>query len=128
MSSFFRSKLARELAVILRQRWGGRPPFPVLDAEEHEPIRDDLEYFTDRHSKQMKLAASASTPAAREAHLEMARQYRAKASEALRTAMRHNRDALHLSLLELPTERNAALDALIETDSDPVRRHYVERS
>lgn len=128
MSSFFRSKLARELALILRQRWGGRAPFPVLEAEEPEPIRDDLEYFTDRHSKQMKLASSASSPAAREAHLELARQYRAKASEALRTAMRHNRDALHLSLLELPTERNPALDALLETDGDPIRRHYVERS
>jgi hypothetical protein len=112
MSSFFRSKLARELAAILRPRFALPDIAPV---DKREPIRDDLEYFTDRHSKQMRLAEKAVVPAAREAHLRMAWLYRAKAAEALRSAMRHNRDALHLSVMELPTERNLEIEALLET-------------
>ncbi len=128
MNSFFRSRLARELATILRQRWGGRPPFPQFEAEAlDEPIRDDLEYFADRHSKQMKLAEQARVPKAREAHLQMAEMYRAKASEALRSAMRHNQDALHLSVMDLPADRNPDLDALLESDDAP-RPHYVGRT
>lgn len=116
MSSFFRTKLARELAAILRQR---HAPQPEIIAAKPEPIRDDLEYFTDRHSKQMKLAEQAAVPAAREAHLRMAWLYRAKAAEALRSAMHRNRDALHLSLMDLPTDRNHDLEALLHVEPHP---------
>lgn len=116
MTSFFRTKLARELAAILRQHRTSQgetsPPKP-------EPIRDDLEYYTDRHSKQMRLAEQATAPAAREAHLRMAWLYRAKAAEALRLVMRHNHDALHLSLMDLPTDRNRELEALLNAEPNP---------
>jgi hypothetical protein len=113
MSSFFRSKLARELAAILsqHQRPGTGP------AAKREPIREDLEYFTDRHSKQLRMAEQA-VPVAREAHLRLAWLYRAKAAEALRSAMRHNRDALHLAMMDLPTDRNHELEALLEVQGN----------
>lgn len=112
MMSFFHSKMARELAAILRQH---RKP---VGRAEPPSIRDDLEYFTDRHSTQIRLAEKATAPAAREAHLQMAGMYRAKAAEALRSAMRHNRDALHLSLMDLPVDRNPELERLLEADND----------
>jgi len=128
MSSFFRSKLARELAAALRQPRGGRLPCPRRECDEREQIREDPEYYTDRHHKQMKLAESAVVPAAREAHLKMAWLYRAKAAEALRLAMHRNRDALHLSLMDLPSERNPDLDSILEVEHETVRGFYVERS
>jgi hypothetical protein len=112
MKSFFHSKMARELAVILNQQ---RKPSGRADTR---PVRDDLEYFADRHSTQLKMAENATVPAAREAHLRMAWIYRAKAAEALRLAMRRNRDALHLSLMDLPTDRNRDLERLLEADAD----------
>lgn len=116
MTSFFRTKLARELASIVRQH---RTPQGETSASKPEPIREDLEYFTDRHSKQLRLAEHATAPAAREAHMRMAWLYRAKAAEALRSAMRHNRDALHLSLMDLPTDRNHELEALLNVEPHP---------
>ena len=118
MNSFFRSKLARELAALIRNRRGLLDAIPSLKHSEPEPIRDDLEYYTDRHSKQMRLAEQAATEAAREAHRKMAWLYRAKASEALRAAMRHNQDALHLSLMDLPTDRNHEIEALLEKEKE----------
>lgn len=76
----------------------------------------------------MKLADKAVAPAAREAHLKMAWLYRAKAAEALRVAMHRNRDALHLSLMDLPSERNPDLDSILEVEHETVRGFYVERS
>jgi hypothetical protein len=125
MSSFYRSRLARELAAILRQhRLPARAP-----VAKPEPIRDDLEYFADRHSKQMRMADHAETSAAREAHLRMAWLYRAKAAEALRSAMRHNRDALHLSMMDLPPARNHELEALLNLDNSlvPLKTSSVDR-
>lgn len=116
MTSFFRTKLARELAAIVRQH---RTPQGETSTPKPEPIRDDLEYYTDRHSKQTRLAENATVPAAREAHLRMAWLYRAKAAEALRSAMRHNHDALHLSLMDLPTDRNRELEALLNVEPHP---------
>ena len=128
MNSFFRSKLARELAALIRNRRGLLDAIPSLKHAEPEPIRDDLEYYTDRHSKQMRLAEQAATEAAREAHRKMAWLYRAKASEALRAAMRHNRDALHLSLMDLPTDRNHEIEALLEKEEDQIRPVPAVRS
>jgi hypothetical protein len=128
MNSFFRSKLARELASLIRNRRGLLDAVPSLRDAEPEPVRDDLEYYTDRHSKQMKLAEQAATEAAREAHMKMARLYRAKASEALRVAMRHNRDALHLSLMDLPTDRNHEIEALLEREEDQIKPVPAVRS
>lgn len=116
MTKFFRTKLARELAAIVRQH---RAPQGDMPTSKPEPIRDDLEYFTDRHSKQLRLAEQATVAAAREAHLRMAWLYRAKAAEALRSAMRRNRDAPHLSLMDLPTDRNQELEALLNVEPHP---------
>lgn len=128
MNSFFRSKLARELAALIRQRRGLLDAIPRLKQIEPPPIRDDLEYFTDRHSKQVKLADRAATDAAREAHMKMAWIYRAKAAEALRVAMQHNRDALHLSLMDLPPDRNRDLETLLDQDREQIRPMPTGRS
>jgi hypothetical protein len=122
MTSFFHSKIAGELVCLLRQRRG------YSARADAQPVRDDLEYFTDRHSTQMKLADKATVPAAREAHLRMAWIYRAKAAEALRSAMSRNQDALHLSLMDLPTDRNPDLERLLEIDGDIVTSLVVTRS
>jgi len=127
MNSFFRSKLARELAALIRQR-RGLEAIPSLKQIDPPPIRDDLEYYTDRHSKQVKLADRAATDAAREAHMKMAWIYRTKASEALRVAMQHNRDALHLSLMDLPSDRNRDLETLLDQDREQIRPMPTGRS
>ena len=98
MTSFFGSKVARELATIIRrQKNMQEPEAKHLTVEAAmNGLREDPEYFADRHSKQMQLARAAQSEAARAAHLEMATIYREKAADALRLALRNDRLAAWL--------------------------------
>jgi len=130
MTSFFGSRVARELAAIIRRQQNMQEPeaTALLVDAMCEGLREDPEYFADRHSKQMKLAKAASSETARAAHLELAAMYRAKAAEALRLALRNDRDRRPLALMELPPDRNPALEILLDTGLESTRRHPPKRS
>lgn len=130
MTSFFGSKVARELATIIRrQKNMQEPEAKHLTVEAAmNGLREDPEYFADRHSKQMQLARAAQSEAARAAHLEMATIYREKAADALRLALRNDRDRRQLALMELPADRNPELETLLDTGFESTKQRPPRRS
>ena len=91
-------------------------------------LREDPEYFADRHSKQMELARAAQSEVARAAHLEMAAIYREKAVDALRLALRNDRDRRQLALMELPADRNPELETLLDAGFERTKQRPPRRS
>lgn len=115
MTNFFRSRAARELAEIVRQREGVKPRASDAQGEKaRDTHSDDLEYFTLRSCKQAEMAVKASCPRARAAHLRLADLHGAKAREAMTAAMRSNATsnevrATSLLRLEMDLDLNTLL-------------------
>jgi hypothetical protein len=111
MSDFFRSRAARELAGIVRERQGTQSD-NLADAHA-DNASDDIEYYTLRCCKQIELAGRAESQLARETHLKLADLHGARAREAMAAAMRTNGRSADVRAAALMRIDHFSLDELI---------------